>query len=136
VKEAGWAAVVITSQRGVGKGLMSRDELDRIHARLQDALGREGVPFLDIYACTHTPEDAHWAKPDPAMILAAAARHHLDVARSIVIGDADRDIQMGRKAGVRWTIRLEGEKPIGVEADHTCRDLLEINELLKSLLKG
>lgn len=134
VKDRGWAAVVVTSQRGVAKGLMSRADLDAIHDSLQSDLRDEGLAFLDIYSCTHMPEDRHWAKPNPGMILEAARKHDLDVARSIMIGDHDRDIVMGRRAGVAKTLRLRGEKPVGVEADYTLDNLLEVKELLEDLL--
>ena len=134
IGSAGFATVVVTSQRGVGRGLMSREDLEEIHQHLQSELRSEGIPFLDIYACTHVESDRHWAKPSPEMILEAAKKHDLDLAHSMIIGDADRDIQMGINAGLGVTIRLRGEKPIGISADYTCDNLLEINELFHRLL--
>ena len=130
---AGVPSIIVTSQRGVAKGLMTSEELDDIHDRLQAGLKESGVSFLDIYACTHTEADRHWAKPNPDMIFEAARKHSLDLSKSIIIGDADRDIQMGRNAGLGVTIRLRGEKPIGIEADYNCSNLLEFNELLPEL---
>ena len=136
IQAAGFVTVIVTSQRGVSRGLMSRSDLDAIHDHLLTELGVHGVPFLDIYACTHDEADRHWAKPNPDMIIEAAQKHDLDLSRSMIIGDADRDIQMGINAGVGVTIRLRGEKLIGVPADYTCDNLLEINELFNELISG
>jgi D-glycero-D-manno-heptose 1,7-bisphosphate phosphatase len=134
IADADIPTIIATSQRCVAKGLMSLDELDSIHGHLQDTLETNGTPFLDIYACTHLPVDRHRAKPNPDMLLEAAEKHDLDLSRSMIIGDADRDIQMGLNAKVGRTIRLRGEKAIGVVADHTCGTLEEIDELLQELI--
>ncbi|NNE90229.1 MAG: HAD-IIIA family hydrolase [Verrucomicrobiales bacterium] len=118
VKNAGWLVVLITSQKGVGKGLMTQADLDEIHGNLQDSLrAKFGRGFDGIYAFTGTPDCPHQSKPDPEMIHAAAEELGIDLARSWMIGDADRDILMGKAAGLAGTIRLLGEKPVGEGAE-------------------
>jgi len=68
------------------------------------------------------------------MILSAAKRFSIDRRISWMIGDADRDIEMGRAAGLAGTIRIRGEKSIGVDADYTLDQAMEILDLLKRLL--
>src|SRR5512142_813540 len=48
---------VITNQSGVGRGLFSEEELDRMHARLREILDGEGVRLDGIYYCPHKPAD-------------------------------------------------------------------------------
>ena len=135
VKSHGWLAVLITSQKGVGKGEMFHVELDRIHDEMQKRIAAEcGSGFDAIYAHTGLPEDPHPAKPDPEMILRAAKDHSIDLSRSWMIGDADRDIDMAQRANLAGTIRLRGDKPIGIEADQTVDDLSAAKGTVEKIL--
>ncbi|MFM7182271.1 MAG: bifunctional diaminohydroxyphosphoribosylaminopyrimidine deaminase/5-amino-6-(5-phosphoribosylamino)uracil reductase RibD [Verrucomicrobiales bacterium] len=128
-KTGGRATVLITSQRGVGKGLMSQEVLETIHRKMQEELAADGLAFDAIYAYTGASSDGPGAKPDPSHVFEAAESLGLDLATSWMIGDADRDIEMGRRAGLR-TIRLANHRPIEVEADFTVKGLREIVGLL------
>ena len=127
----GYVAVLVTSQRCVGKGLLSADGLGEIHAGLQSQLAGHGLGFLDIYAFLGTPETASWEKPNPDMILLAAEKHGIDLAGSWMIGDADRDIEMAQRAGVGKTLRVVTDKAVGVDADFTVGDLIEARHILE-----
>ncbi|MFZ4768520.1 MAG: D-glycero-alpha-D-manno-heptose-1,7-bisphosphate 7-phosphatase, partial [Roseimicrobium sp.] len=118
LKAQGFALIVVTSQQGVGKGLMSQADLDEIHANMQAELKRHGAEFDGIYACTCLAHDAacKCRKPSAEMILRATAERDLDLEHSWLIGDHDRDIQMAINAGVPRTIRVLGEKPPAVPA--------------------
>jgi len=115
--ERGYVAVLVTSQRCVGKGLLMAEGLADIHARMAALLASSGVGFLDVFAFTGLPETATWEKPSPVMIALAAERHGLDLAASWMVGDADRDIEMARRAGVGHTLRIAGEREVTVAAD-------------------
>ena len=136
VKSKGYALVLVTSQQGVGKGLMSQADLDDIHAGMQAALALHGVEFDAIYACTCLSEDPTCTcrKPSPEMILTAARDHSLDVWKSWLVGDHDRDIQMARNAGIPQTIRIRSANPIRVEADHTLDSTGQLCTLLRTLI--
>ena len=101
VKSHGWLAILITSQKGVGKGEMFHVELERIHEEMQKRIAAEcGSGFDAIYAHTGLPEDPHPSKPDHWHDThLAATEHDLDLSRSWMIGDADRDIEMAQRAG-------------------------------------
>ena len=58
----------------------------------------------------------------------------IDLTRSWMIGDADRDIEMGKNANLKGTIRVQGEKTISVSADYTVSSVTELPEMLKKLL--
>jgi len=134
LNEQGILAIVVTSQKGVGKGLMSDEDLAAIHRYMQEELAKSGAAFDAIYAYTGTPDCPHRPKPDPEMILTAAERFSIDRRLSWVIGDADRDIEMGRAAGLAGTIRIRGDKVIDVPADYTLESLLETLVLFKRIL--
>ncbi|MEM0898261.1 MAG: HAD-IIIA family hydrolase [Verrucomicrobiota bacterium] len=124
-------SVVVTSQRCVGKGLITRLELDALHEKMQSELAKAGVAFDAIYAFTGEPGTEDWEKPKPGMIKAAVGEHGIDLTRSLLIGDADRDIEMARNSNIPTTIRVRTDKPLGIDADHTIDDLRELTPLLK-----
>ncbi|MEO0416859.1 MAG: TIGR04282 family arsenosugar biosynthesis glycosyltransferase, partial [Verrucomicrobiota bacterium] len=68
-KQSGYLAVLVTSQKGVGKKLMTQQTLDLIHDKMQQELGESR--FDAIYAFTGTDDCPHQPKPDPEMILSA-----------------------------------------------------------------
>jgi histidinol-phosphate phosphatase family protein len=99
VKARGWKSILVTSQQGVGKGLMSPAALAHIHTHMQQALG-PAAAFDGIYACTGLDGQDPRRKPSPTMILEAARDHDLDLGSSWNIGDKPRDLEMGRAAGL------------------------------------
>lgn len=135
-RDRGYALVVVTSQQGVGKGLMSQADLDFIHAHMQDTLRSQGAPFDAIEACTHLSGTCTCRKPSPEMILRAAAELDIDLSRSWLIGDHDRDIQMAINAGVPHTIRVLSHHSPNVAAEHTISSPAELPALLDQVLKA
>ena len=111
VVERGYAPVVVTNQRGVGRGVMPRAELDRIHDGLVAALAAEGLALADIRVCTAVTDDDPRRKPNPGMLTEAAEVHGLDLARSWMIGDSEKDIEAGRRAGCAVTVRVHPTAP-------------------------
>jgi len=136
-KERGYATLLVTSQQGVGKGLMSRADLDHIHGEMQRVLATEGAAFDGIYACTclAADPDCLCRKPNAEMIQRAAADHHLDLSRSLLVGDYDRDIQMAHNAGVPVTLRVVAEgHPVTVPATVTLEGTEGLAAELEALL--
>jgi len=133
-RDLGYALVLVTSQQGVGKALISQAELDGIHERMQAALAANGAPFDQIEACTHLSGTCTCRKPSPEMIHKAASDLDLDLSRSWLIGDHDRDIQMAINAGVPGTIRVLSHHQPGVVATHTIESTAELPALLKGVL--
>jgi len=132
-REKNYFQVLITSQKGVGKGLMSQSDLDQIHQQMQSELAEAGVAFDAIYAYTG-PDSPHQPKPDPEMILTAAKEFPINLSRSWMIGDADRDIEMGQQAGIQVTIRIKGDKSISIKANHTVNSITNLTEKLRKVL--
>jgi histidinol-phosphate phosphatase family protein len=106
VKRRGFLTILVTNQQGVGKGLMQPADLEVIHARMQAELGP--LAFDDIYVCPHLEGTCDCRKPAPGMLLAAAARHDLDLACCWNIGDKEHDLEMGRRAGVAHNLLIGG----------------------------
>lgn len=106
LQDAGFTLVVVTSQSGVARGLISREQLEAIHDRMVMLLWRHGVRLAGIYVCPHHPDaGCPCRKPSPALILQAAAELGLALGASWTVGDKEADARMGLAAGTR-TIRV------------------------------
>lgn len=101
---AGYKLVVVTNQPDVGRGTQSQTEVEAMHAKLQSL-----VPSLSRIEVCYAPGQAHAPhlpadprrKPAPGMLLDAARELNLDLSRSWIVGDRWRDVECGRRAGVR-----------------------------------
>jgi histidinol-phosphate phosphatase family protein len=113
VNRRGWLAVVVTNQPQVARGLTTAQELDRIHARLETLLGRQGAYLDRIYHCPHHPDrgfpgeipelkiDCPCRKPKVGLIVAAVRDLPIALESSCLIGDTWRDMGAARAAGIR-----------------------------------
>jgi len=113
LREAGHLLVVITNQRGIGRGLMSEADLAEVHRRMQVELVRAGAGVDAILHCPHDlSEGCDCRKPKPGMIERALERFAIDVARSWVVGDSLSDLEAGRAVGIRGILVVpRGEHP-------------------------
>ena len=138
--EAGWDIYVITNQSGIARGLYSTQRLTDIHWRMMIEIRRAGGRILGVQFCLHTDEDECLCrKPEPGMLLKAAAKWGLDLARSYLIGDSASDIQAGAAVGCTtlWvqthysderTQRQRGK--MVVAPDYEVKDLAEAVETI------
>jgi D-glycero-D-manno-heptose 1,7-bisphosphate phosphatase len=95
LKAAGYRLIVVTNQPDVARGRQSRDVVESMHTRLAEQL-----PIDEFRACYHDDADeCACRKPKPGLLLAAAADHGLDLARSVMVGDRWRDVEAGQRAG-------------------------------------
>jgi D-glycero-D-manno-heptose 1,7-bisphosphate phosphatase len=131
-KTQGFYTVLVTSQQGVGKGLMSQADLDAIHDHLQARLAADDAAFDRIHSCTHLAGSCTCRKPSPQMIFDAAAMLPIDLQASALVGDHDRDIQMARNAGVGFAIRLASDNPVNESGDVLVHSIPEVLAALKS----
>lgn len=99
LKEADFLLVVATNQPDVGRGTLKREVVEGIHAHMGHLL-----PLDRVEVCYH-PGRGHsecdCRKPQPGMLHRAARELNIDLCRSWMVGDRWRDIDCGRRAGVR-----------------------------------
>jgi histidinol-phosphate phosphatase family protein len=100
VTDAGMLAVLVTNQSGIGRGLISPDEFERVHARLVELLAEEGAHLDGAYHCPHAPEDGcDCRKPGTGLFVRAAREHDIDLTASWCIGDRWRDVAPAQVLG-------------------------------------
>jgi D-glycero-D-manno-heptose 1,7-bisphosphate phosphatase len=110
LKEAGFAAVVVTHQSGIGRGYFDEAEIEDLHRRFAGEFARRGAPLDGIYSCPHGPDDGacSCAKPAPGLALRAAAELDLDLGASFMVGDKAVDVLFGRNIGATPVLVLTG----------------------------
>lgn len=133
-RERGYATILVTSQQGVGKGLMTQATLDELHAHMQRELVPHAAALDGIYACTHLSGTCTCRKPSAEMIFRARDEHGIDLSRSWLVGDHDRDIQMAINAGVPRTVRIVSHHEPKVKADFTLAETTGLTALLREKL--
>jgi len=93
--------IVVTNQKGVGKGLMTVADLEGIHSRMTSEIEETGGKISKIYYAPDLADDAINRKPNPGMAL--QAKHdflHIDFSKSIIVGNRISDMGFGRNAGI------------------------------------
>ncbi len=132
-KEAGFKLIVITNQSGIAKGIYTEKAVFDCFDYLQKETGNL---IDDMYFCPHHPKfDIVCAcrKPGHQMILDAATKHGIELSKSYMIGDAQRDITAGNNAGVT-TIHINNGKESAENAHFSVKNLLESTQfILKTL---
>jgi len=133
VTQRGYAAIIVTNQRGVARGIMSLDTVQDMHRRLRDLLQNNyGLRVLDILVCPHEKNSCSCRKPAPGMLLDAARAHRIDLAASWMVGDSAKDVEAGRRAGCHTV--LLGNREQAEQADHHVANLAELHALLARVL--
>ena len=111
----GFMLVLVTNQRGIARGLMSTDDLARVHGFMQSELQRNSVPIDRIYYCPHEEfEGCSCRKPEPGMLLAACSDYGIDPSTSYTVGDSAKDVLAGKRAGTR-TVRIAAADDAGAD---------------------
>src|ERR1700683_2883912 len=104
LRKAGFLLFVVSNQSGVGRGLITREQVFAVNAELKRQLDGDYIhAFFHSYA---TPDDPYATdrKPSPELLLQAAKVHDLDLACSFFIGDRLSDIECGLNAGCRTVL--------------------------------
>ncbi len=114
--------IIITNQRGIGKGLMDEKALGDIHQHMLDEIEHAGGWIDALYYCPINDDKHHDRKPNPGMILEAGRMYpEIDFSKSIMVGDKMSDMQLGRNTGV-YTVMISSTQS-GDFATHADVDL-------------
>jgi D-glycero-D-manno-heptose 1,7-bisphosphate phosphatase len=93
--------VCVTNQSGIERGLYTAEDVERIHLRLNELLGRGGSRVDAFYYCPHAPErGCACRKPGTELFERARGDLRLDLGSSAIVGDRRVDIEAGRRLGL------------------------------------
>lgn len=129
--QAGWPLVVVTNQSGIGRGYFGEEELRLVHERFRELLQVEGIELAGVYHCPHAPEDnCDCRKPKPELGRRAALELGLELENSVMVGDKESDLEMGRTLGSSYVAQITAKRPPSTVADGTFPSLLELGRFL------
>lgn len=113
----GLSVVVVSNQRCVARGIASLGDVTGVMSRMSDALAENNVPLAAWFCCPHGDEDNCFCrKPLPGMLFAASERIGIDLSHSYMVGDSENDVEAGRIAGCRLSIKMDENDPTGLTA--------------------
>ncbi len=122
--DKGYLAILITNQAGISRGWMTDEAVREIHDTLLEHVRKEGLDLHGIYYCPWFDSDHPDRKPNPGMILRAAEEHGIDLKASWMIGDSEKDVTAGRRAGCRTVRVYDKDEPSQADVCLTSMDEL------------
>lgn len=139
----GIPVVVVTNQSGIGRGRYGWQDFAAVMSRMGTLLALENARIDAVYASPHhelgqgeyAVADHPDRKPNPGMLLRAAAEHDLDLSRSWMVGDKAVDLEAGRRAGCRVALVRTG---YGSTVDGSGADLVaaDLSEAVARILEA
>jgi len=103
-QEKGYKIFVVTNQSGIARGYYSEEDFLKLTAWMEAEFAKKGVVIEKTYFCPHHPEitgECECRKPRPGMLLQAAKEFEIDLPKSVIVGDKQRDIEAGKNAGLQ-----------------------------------
>jgi histidinol-phosphate phosphatase family protein len=131
--------IVVSNQQGVGKGLMTMDELTAVNDCLKDKVEQSHGRIDEIYTCTELEGfDAWCRKPAPGMAYQAQKDFPLiDFSKSIMVGDMESDIIFGKNLGMKTVfVKNSNSGVLQAKADIIVDGLLSLYHLIVSEKKS
>lgn len=110
--------VVVTNQRGVGKGIMSFEALKEININMTGAISETGGRIDKIYACTAVSDDDQNRKPNVGM--AHQAREdfpEIDYKKSVIVGNSLSDMEFGKRLAMHTVFLTTKHEPFPLPHD-------------------
>ena len=102
---------IVTNQQGIGKEVMTHDDLHSIHTQMLDELSQNFIHIDQIYYCPDLAiHDSASRKPNPGMAIQAQQEFaHVDFKKSMMVGDTASDMEFGSRLGMK-SIWLNGRQ--------------------------
>lgn len=120
---------IVTNQQGIGKGLMTHEDLDLVHGKMLEAIHKTGGKIDKIYYCGQLrEEEPNCRKPGLAMANHAVIDFpEIHFNQSIMIGDTQGDMEFARNAGM-LAVLLENQYSSDLERSLCDFTIQRLNE--------
>lgn len=110
--------VVVTNQRGVGKGIMTMETLKDIHIRMTNDVVAVRGRIDKVYACTALEDNDHNRKPNTGMAIQAKEDFpQIDFKKSVMVGNSLSDMEFGKKLGMHTVFLTTKHEPYELPHD-------------------
>ncbi len=116
LNQAGFKIIVVTNQSGVARGFFDEDFVHRVHQKISEYLNEQGAYIDAWYYCPHHVDgkiakysfDCSCRKPSTGMIEKACKDFAIDIKRSYVVGDSEKDILLAVNVGAKPVLVTTG----------------------------
>lgn len=105
IQDKGYKIFIVTNQSGLSRGLITYDQLEAIHKKISDDFIKRGLRIYKYYISPYIHKHPR-RKPGPELLFEAEREFNVDLPRSIMIGDGDRDVNAGYNAGLTTCFKV------------------------------
>lgn len=116
-QDLGFIIVVVTNQSGIARGFYSEEDFEVLTSWMLDEFLKRDIEISKVYRCPHYPTisgECSCRKPKPGMLLEASRDLDIELSKSIIIGDKERDVEAGLAAGLKLTYLFDESQSIKV----------------------
>lgn len=106
-QDKGYLLIVVTNQSGIARGYFTETDFAVITKYMVDRFAAAGVTITDVFHCPSL--EGPDRKPEPGMFLKAKEKYDIDMATSVSVGDKERDVIAGQRAGVGMNLLFSGD---------------------------
>ena len=97
--------ILVSNQRGVGKGKMTLEDLEAVHGRMLEEIRKAGGRIDAIYTCSELDSGHPMRKPQTGMFLQACRDFpDIDPDRSLMLGDSEYDRAFAANCGMDFVL--------------------------------
>jgi histidinol-phosphate phosphatase family protein len=97
-RAAGMALALVSNQNAVARGEITLHDIDAVNDRVEELLGPIGPRMVCVHA---VGAGCGCRKPEPGLVLEAAAALGVEPERCVLIGDTGADVEAAIEAGAR-----------------------------------
>lgn len=120
--QEGFRSIVITNQAGIARGMLSENDLDKIHSAMLDEVKDAGGAIQKIYHCPHHWDDhCECRKPKPGLFFQAHRDFDLNLSEIYFLGDDECDRLAAEAAGCRF-LQVTDSLPLLACVDRVIRE--------------
>jgi len=106
LQDGGFRIFIVTNQSGLSRGLIKYKELEVIHQKITEDFSLRGLRIYKYYISPYIHKHPR-RKPGPELLKEAERDFNVDLKRSIMVGDGDRDVEAGYNAGLKTCFKVE-----------------------------
>lgn len=130
--DLGYLIFIVTNQSGISRAYYSKKDFDILTDWMIGEFKNYGIVISKVYYCPHHPDtsgNCSCRKPEPGMILNAKREFNLDLSRSLIVGDKERDIEAGMNAGMKETYLFDENNEI--QSSKATKIVSKLNDIWK-----
>jgi D-glycero-D-manno-heptose 1,7-bisphosphate phosphatase len=110
--------IVVSNQRGVGRGIMTIEALREINNNMCMAVAEKGGRIDKAYSCTATKDEDRNRKPNTGMGLQAQEDFPaIDFKRSVMVGNSLSDMEFGKRLSMHTVFLTTKHEPFQLPND-------------------